>query len=163
QLAKLSVPVDEYLAWRRQVTVNQGIEIRVAEVRFEGLTRVNPEYLRTLTGVRAGDVVDIAAISRDAARMSALDDLQSVEYQLSGDPDNPVLIWRPKENDIGPDYIRLGGGLYAAGSGDLQFAVNLQYVRHWLNAYGAQWRNELALGSTSLVATSLYQPLNVSQ
>jgi NTE family protein len=163
QLAKLSVPMEEYLAWRRHVTVSQGIEIRVAEVRFEGLTRVNPEYLRTLTGVRAGDVVDIAAISRDAARMAALDDLQSVEYQLSGDPDNPVLIWRPKETDIGPDYLRLGGGLYAAGSGDLQFAVNLQYVRSWLNAYGAQWRNELALGSTSLIATSLYQPLNASQ
>lgn len=163
QLAKLSVSQADYLAWRRRVTVNQGLEIRVAEVRFEGLTRVNPEYLRTLTSVRAGDVVDIAAISRDAARMSALDDLQSVEYQLSGDPDNPVLTWRPKENDIGPDYLRLGGGLYAAGSGDLQFQLNLQYVRHWLNSYGGQWRNELALGSTSLVATSLYQPLTVSQ
>ena len=163
QLAKLSVSAPEYLAWRQRVTVNQGIEIRVAEVRFEGLTRVNPEYLRTLTGVRAGDVVDIAAISRDAARLSALDDLQSVEYQLTGDPDNPVLVWQPKESEIGPDYLRLGGGLYAAGGGDLQFELSLQHVRHWVNAYGGQWRNELAVGSTSRVATSLYQPLNLSQ
>jgi NTE family protein len=163
QLAKLAVSASDYIAWRRRVTVSQGIEIKVAEVRFEGLTRINPEYLRSLTSVRAGDVVDIAAISRDAARMSALDDLQSVEYQLSGDPDNPVLTWRPKENEIGLDYLRLGGGLYAAGSGDLQFELSLQYVRHWLNAYGGQWRNELAVGSRSLVATSLYQPLNMSQ
>jgi len=163
QLARLSVSAPEYLAWRQRVTVNQGIEIRVADVRFEGLTRVNPEYLRSLTGVRAGDVVDIAAISRDAARLSALDDLQSVEYQLTGDPDNPVLAWQPKENGIGPDYLRLGGGLYAAGGGDLQFELSLQHVRRWLNAYGGQWRNELAVGSRSLVATSLYQPLNVSQ
>jgi NTE family protein len=163
QLAKLSVSPADYLAWRQRVTVNQGIEIRVAEVRFEGLTRVNPEYLRSLTGVRAGDVVDIAAISRDAARLSALDDLQSVAYQLTGDPDNPVLVWQPKESEIGPDYLRVGGGLYASGGGDLQFELSLQHARHWLNDYGGQWRNELAVGSTSLIATSLYQPLNVSQ
>jgi NTE family protein len=163
QLAKLAVSPQEYLAWRQRVTVSQGIEIRIAEVRFEGLTRVNPEYLRSLTGIRAGDLVDIAAISRDATRLSALDDLQSVEYQLTGDPDNPVLVWQPKENEIGPDYLRLGGGLYASGGGDLQFELSLQHARHWLNAYGGQWRNELAVGSTSLVATSFYQPLNVSQ
>jgi NTE family protein len=74
-----------------------------------------------------------------------------------------VLVWEPQENQIGPDYLRLGGGLYASGGGDVQFELGLQHVRHWLNAYGGQWRNELALGTTLLIATSLYQPLSVSQ
>jgi len=163
QLAALSVPQDEYLAWRRRVTVSQHIEIRIAEVRFEGLKYVNPEYLRKVTSVRAGDTVDIAAISRDASRLAALDDLQGVEYNLSGDPDNPVLVWHPTEKQIGPDYLRVGGGLYAAGGGVLLFELDGQYVRQWLNSYGGQWRNRLGIGTTSLAATSLYQPLNVSQ
>ena len=66
--------------------MHQTIEARIAEVRFEGLTRVNPEYLRTLTSVHAGDTVDTAAISRDAARMAVVDDLDGVEYKLTGDP-----------------------------------------------------------------------------
>jgi NTE family protein len=163
RLAALSVPETEYIAWRQRVTVNQKIEIRIAEVRFDGLKYVNPEYLRRQTSVRAGDTVDIAAISRDAARLAALDDLQGVEYHLSGDPNNPVLVWHPTEKQIGPDYLRLGGGVYAAGGGVLLFELDAQYVRRWLNPYGGQWRNQLEVGTTTLAATSLYQPLDVSQ
>jgi NTE family protein len=163
RLSALSLSESDYGAWRRRVTVQQNIETRIAEVRFEGLRHVNPDYLRTLTHVRAGDTVDIAAISRDAARMAALEDLDGVEYKLSGDPANPVLIWEPKEKAIGPGYLRPSIGLYGAGGGDLRFQLELQYVRRWLNSYGGQWRNQLELGSTTLAAMSLYQPLNVAQ
>ena len=86
RLAALSVSEHDYVAWRRSVSVHQTIEARIEAVRFEGLTRVNPEYLRTLTKVHAGDMVDTAAISRDAARMAVVDDLDGVEYKLTGDP-----------------------------------------------------------------------------
>jgi NTE family protein len=163
RLAALSVSETDYLAWRRRVTVSQNLEIRIATVRFEGLKYVNPDYLRQQTTVRAGDTVDVAAISRDAARLAALDDLQGVEYDLRGDPDRPELVWHPTEKQIGPNYLRLGGGLYAAGGGVLLFELDAQYVRRWLNAYGGQWRSELEVGTLSLAGTSLYQPLNVSQ
>jgi NTE family protein len=163
RLAVLSVSEQDYAAWRRRVTVHQNIETRIADVQFEGLKRVNPEYLRTLTSVRAGDTVDITAISRDAARMAVVDDLDGVEYKLTGDPDNPVLVWQPKEKQIGRDYLRPSIGLYSSGAGDLQFDVAVQHVRRWLNPYDGQWRNRLQLGSDSLVESSLYQPLNVAQ
>jgi NTE family protein len=163
RLSALSVSKDEYTAWRRSVAVDQTLKVRIAEVRFEGLKHVNPDYLMTLTSVRAGDTVDIAAISRDASRMAALDDLQGVEYHLSGDPNSPVLVWHPTEKQPGPHYLRVGGGLYAAGGGVLMFALDAQYVLRWLNAYGGQWRNQVEVGTRWLAATSLYQPLNLSQ
>jgi NTE family protein len=163
RLAALSVSEQDYVAWRRSVTVHQTIEIRIAEVRFEGLKRVNPEYLRTLTKVHAGDTVDTAAISRDAARMSVLDDLDGVEYKLIGDPENPILVWEPKETQIGPDFLRPSMGLYGAGGGDLQFQIAVQHAHRWLNSYGGEWRNRVQFGSDSLLATSFYQPLSVAQ
>jgi NTE family protein len=163
RLAALSVSAAEYAAWRRSISVNQNIELKVAHVRFEGLKHVSPEYLRSVTSLRDGDTVDIAAISRDASRLAALDALQGVAYQLSGDPNHPDLVWRPTEKQLGPDYLRLGFGLYAAGGGVLLFDLDVQYVRPWLNAYGGQWRNRLKLGTTSLAASSLYQPLNAKQ
>src|SRR6516162_571164 len=163
KLATLSVSPEEYAAWRSRVTVSQNIAIRVADVQFRGLKYVNPEYLRTLTRVHAGDTVDIAAISRDAARLAVLDDLESVEYRFEGDPDNPVLVWEPRENQIGPNVLRPSMGIYAAGSGELRFELEVQYVRRWLNEYGGQWRNRLQLGTSSLFSTSLYQPLESSQ
>src|SRR5262249_43529458 len=62
KLATLSVSPEEYAAWRSRVTVSQNLEIRVADVQIRGLKYVNPEYLRTLLRVHAGDTVDIAAI-----------------------------------------------------------------------------------------------------
>jgi NTE family protein len=163
RLAALSVSAQDYTAWRRSVTVHQAIEIRVADVQFEGLKRVNPEYLRSLTTVHAGDTVDTAAISRDAARMAVVDDLDGVNYRFTGDPDNPILVWEPSEKLYGPDFLWPSVGLYGAGGGDLQFEVAVQHVRRWLNSYGGEWRNRLQFGSDSLVQTSLYQPFNVPQ
>ena len=163
RLAALSVPEQEYAAWRARVTVHQDIKTRIAGVEFEGLERINPEYLRSLTTVHAGDTADIAAISRDASRLAVVDGLDGVEYKLTGDPGNPVLVWQPREQQNGPDYLRPSLGLYAAGAGDLLFQVSVEHVRRWINSYGGQWRNRLQLGSDSLVQTSVYQPINVAQ
>jgi NTE family protein len=163
RLAALSVPPEEYAAWRNRVTVSQKVEITVADVQFRGLKYVNPQYLRSLTRVRAGDTVDIAAISRDAARLAALDDLDSVEYRLEGDPGHPVLVWEPRERQIGSDVLRPSMGIYAAGGGELRFELELQYVRRWLNEYGGQWRNRVQLGTSTNLLTSLYQPLETAQ
>jgi NTE family protein len=163
RLAPLSVSEADYAAWRRRVTVRQNIETKIADVQFSGLKRVNPDYLRTLTSVRPGHTVDIATISRDAARMAALEDLDGVEYRFAGDPDKPVLVWEPQERAIGPSYVRPSVGLYAAGGGDLRFEIGVEFVRRWLNSYGGQWRSRLNLGFETLVGTSLYQPVNVAQ
>ncbi len=163
RLARYAVPEQEYLAWRRGATVSQGIEARVAEVRFEGLRGVDADYLRTRTRIRPGDTVDVEAISADAARMSALDDVDSVAYRLEGDAANPTLVWLPQEASIGHDVLRPSLGVYAAGQGDFKFLLGVQYVRHWLNDRGAQWRNTLQVGYESLVNTSWYQPFDVAQ
>jgi NTE family protein len=163
RLATLSVPPAEYAAWRSRVTVSQELEIRIADVQFRGLKYVNPQYLRTLTRVHAGDTVDITAISADAARLAVLDDLDSVEYHFEGNPENPVLVWEPRERQIGADVLRPSMGIYSAGSGELRFELEAQYVRRWLNGYGGQWRNRVQLGTSSLFQTSLYQPLEKTQ
>ena len=117
RLASLAIPEQEYLAWRRRVTTEQAVETRVTEIRVEGLERVNPNYLRSVTKIRPGDTVDIAAISADAAQMSALDDIESIAYRLEGDLDNPALVWLPTEASIGPNVLRPSIGLHAAGDG----------------------------------------------
>ena len=131
-------------------------------VRFEGLKRVNPEYLATNDRVKAGDVVDTEAISQQAQRMSALQDFDSVGYRLDGDRQSPVLTWLPREKSWGPDYLTLDLGAYASQDGDLAFNLYGRHVRTWVNSLGAEWRNELQIGGETLVATSLFQPLDAA-
>jgi NTE family protein len=163
RLSAYSVPAADYHAWRARVTTRQDVQAKVAAVQFEGLKRVNPEYLRTLTSIRPGDNVNIEAISDDALRMSALNDIDTVAYRLDGDPANPALVWLPKESSVGPDVLRPSIGIYASGGGDFKFLMGAQYVEHWLNGRGGQWRSNLQVGYESLLSTSFYQPFDVAQ
>jgi len=163
RLAALALPAAEYQAWRSKVTSRQDVTTRLADVRFEGLQHVNPQYLAERAQVRPGDVVDTPAISDEAQRMSVLQDFDSVEYRLTGTQDSPTLEWLPHEKSWGPDYVRFDLGMYASEGGDLAFAVYGQHRRRWVNPLGGEWRNELQLGYENLFATSFYQPLDTAQ
>ena len=141
----------------------QVIEAKVADVRVEGLEYVNPEYLRTLTTVEAGDAVAVGDISDDARHMAALDELDTVAYRLEGDPSASTLVWLPKEISLGQNVLRPALGLFADGAGDFKFLMGAQHVRHWVNPLGAQWRNQIQIGDESFLTTSFYQPLDVAQ
>jgi NTE family protein len=163
RLAPLAFPESQYADWRRRVAMRQGIQTTVADVRFEGLKRVNPEYLRSLTRIRPGEQVNGAMISEDARRMAVLNDIATIDYELVGDPANPVLVWRPVEDPFGPDYLRVGLGVYLGGGGDVGLLLGLQHVRYWLNSLGGTWRNSAQIGTFALLDSNFYQPLNVRQ
>ena len=163
QLAALAVPEDQYAAWRKAVTTSQAVEAKVADVKVEGLDFINPEYLRTMMEVKAGDTVTIDKISQDARHMAALDEVDSVAYRLDGPPDDSTLTWLPEEISLGQSVLRPTLGLFADGGGDFMFLAGVQHVRRWINSLGAQWRNQLQIGDESLITTSFYQPFDVAQ
>jgi NTE family protein len=163
RLSALALPAEQYAAWRASVTAGQGIEARLADVEYEGLHRVNPAYLESHAKVHPGELVNNNQISREAQRMSALQEFESVGYQLTGDPGRPTLEWLPKEKSWGPNYLRFDLGVYTSEGGDLAFIVYGKHTRTWLNSLGAEWRNELQLGYYNVASTSFYQPLDVAQ
>jgi NTE family protein len=163
QLQRLAVPTGQYQAWRTRVTEQQDVEAKLAGVTYSGLERVNPEFLADRAQVKAGDTVDIATISAEAQRMSALQEFESVEYKLTGDPANPTLEWLPQEKRWGPDYLKFDLGVYGSAGGDLGFAIYAKHTRTWMNPLGAEWRNEIQIGYENLLKTSFYQPLDIGQ
>jgi len=164
QLAQYAVPPDQYLAWRNKVTSEQGIKIRVGEVRFAQIPRVNPNYLDQIADIKPGDIVTTEQISEAVQRMAALQDIESVGYELKGDPQSTTLEWLPDVKSWGPDYLKVDLGMYAdASADDRAFALYLAHERTWVNNLGGTWRNELQLGTVLLVDTSFYQPLDMTQ
>ena len=164
QLARYAVSPAQYLAWRNKVTSDQGIDSRVAAVEFGKLKRVNPSYLNQLADISPGDAVSAEQISQSAQRMAAVEDIDSVSYELKGDPESSTLEWLPYEKSWGPDFIKVDLGAYATTSGDNRgFVLYLQHERTWINSLGAQWRNELQFGTDQVLSTSFYQPLDVAQ
>jgi NTE family protein len=163
ELAAYAVPEAQYAAWRQRVTQSQRIQAQLGDVRFEGLKRVNPEFLASRKGLKKGDLADAGKISAEAQRMAVLQDFDSVGYRLDGDPGSPTLTWLPREKNWGPNYLKADLGLYTTSEGDLTFTLYGRHARTWVNTMGGQWRNELQFGGDNLLATSFYQPLDISQ
>jgi NTE family protein len=160
ELAAYAVPEEQYMAWRASVTRSQDLETRLADVRFEGLKRVNTGFLASRSDIRPGDTVDVARISKEAQRMSVLQDFDSVGYRIDGEATAPILTWLPREKNWGPNYLKADLGLYTSSDGDLEFALFGRHTRTWVNSLGAEWRNELQFGGDSYLQTSFYQPLD---
>jgi NTE family protein len=164
QLARYAVSSEQYLAWRSRITSEQGIDSQVGAVRFAKLKRVNPEYLNQLAGIKPGDNVTTEELSQSAQRMAAVEDIDSVSYELKGDPAHATLEWLPYEKSWAPDFIKVDVGLYASTSGDDRgFALYFQHTRTWIDSLGAQWRNEIQFGTNQILSTSFYQPLDIPQ
>ena len=161
-LQRYAVPEAQYTAWRDSVTRSQAFQATLAGVRFEGLKNVNPAFLASRKSLQAGDVVDSESISKEAQRMSVLQDFDSVGYRLDGDPEAPTLTWLPREKNWGPNYLRADLGVYASLEGDVSFSIYARHARTWINSRGGEWRNEVQLGEELKFGTGIFQPLDVA-
>ncbi len=112
RLARYSIPEADYLAWRETVTSPDAPAVQVAEVRIEGLERVNPDYVEAnLEYIEAGKEVSSAEITADVDRLYSLGDFQKVDYTIAGPEREKTLVLNPVEKAWGPDFLRFDFGL----------------------------------------------------
>ena len=161
QLAQLSVPPAEYAALRqRQVAAAEPPPPVIDEIRFDNLSRVNPETARAVMETQVGQPLDQATIDGDMRRLYGTDDFEHVSYRMMEEPNRQVLVVDAVEKSWGPDYVRFGLGLSSDFTGDAFFNLLGSYRRTWLNSLGAEWRTDVQVGRTSSLGTEFYQPLD---
>lgn len=166
QLARYSVPPDEYARWRARVaakSMDEPTTLVVNAVRVTGLDRVNPAVLERQIASRPGEPLTSEQVARDAQRIFSRGDFEKVDYSIQYDAGGPALEFRPLEKTLGPDYLRFDLGLMSNTGGDTGFILRAEHTRTWINALGAQWNNTLQVGRTALVQTSVFQPLDLAQ
>ena len=164
QLRRLALPEAEYLAWRQAVNREGNATIRLADVKVQGLQRVNPAYVqKQLKSVEPGAEVTRAEIIADTGRVFALGDFERVSYRLTGPPEGRTLEIIPLEKSWGPDFVRFDLGLAGDASGGLEALLRADHTRTWINARGGEWHSAIQLGEQWLLETDFYQPIDVAQ
>ena len=134
QLAKLSIPAEEYAALRRRQMVASIPSLQpVDEIRFENLNRVNPESVQAVMETQAGQPIDQETLDRDMRRIYGTDDFEHVNYRFMEEPGRRVLAVDAVEKSWGPDYLRFGLGLSSDLQGDAYFNLLASYRKTWLN------------------------------
>lgn len=164
QLAPYRLPAADYAALMasRQAAGGDAAQV-IDELRIVGTRVVNPEVVLASMETQAGTAYDPARLDRDVKRVYARGDFEAVNYTLVDEAGSRVLLVEVSEKSWGPDYLRLGLGLSSDFEGNSFFDLYASHRWTWLNALGAEWRNDLQIGRTARLASEWYQPLTERQ
>jgi NTE family protein len=161
RLQPLAAAPQDYATFEARRTARPGKEapVRVAQVAVTGLQRTNPETVKAQVDLPADRYVGAQEI-RDAVRqVNAELKFERVDYRLDTIGDSRTLVIQPVEKLWGPHTLRLGGLASTNFSDENSFYLVAAHTLTDVNAWGAEWRNELQLGNALLLSTELYQPL----
>ncbi|GAB4473065.1 MAG: patatin-like phospholipase PlpD [Burkholderiaceae bacterium] len=161
RLASLALDAAAYAAFeqRRTKRVREDRPVAVSDVQVAGLRTVNPEAIRREIDVPLGKPLATADIDRAVQQVFGRGDFESVSYNLIDDGPRRTLIVTPYEKSWGYNALRVGGNLQTDFDTDSTFNLLIAHTWSWLNAFGAEWRNEVQIGDTQRLLTELYQPL----
>ncbi|MGL6223801.1 MAG: BamA/TamA family outer membrane protein, partial [Steroidobacteraceae bacterium] len=161
RLSQLSLPPEEYAALRKRQQVATVPNLApVDEIRFEGLTRVNPQTAQAVMQTEVGKPLVQAQIDADMRRIYGMGDLEHVNYNLLEEPGKRVMVVEAVEKAWGPNYLRLGLGLSSDFSGATHFSLLASHRMTWLNSLGAEFRTDAQVGFNNTLRLEFYQPLN---
>ncbi|WP_302175015.1 patatin-like phospholipase family protein [uncultured Hydrogenophaga sp.] len=167
-LQRFAAPPDRYARWvsaRVEQAVGNTERVgRIASIRFEGVDERRAERLAASMDTGVGQRVDVDRIEDDLQKLAATGDYERIDYSLVRRPgtDREDLSILVRENNWGPNYLRLGIDLRTDFQGQGAFNLRLSHNRHWLNDSGAEWRNRVQLGETLGVFSEIYQPLGLA-
>jgi NTE family protein len=147
---------------RRQLALGPIEQLRIDEIRFDSLARVNPAFAATLLSTKAGETLDQEVLDRDIRRLYGTGDFEHVGYKVIDENGRRILAIEAIEKSWGPDYLRFGLGASTDFKGDFLFDMVASYRRTWLNPLGLEWKTDLRFGHVFSLASELYQPVDTS-
>jgi len=164
-LERFAVNEREYADWtqarRTQGELNATRVGTIAGIRFEGVDEARAERLGVGLAHLKGQRADVGVIENDMEALAASGDYERVDYRLVRDPDSggEDLVVGLRENNWGPNYLRVGIDLRTDFRGEGAFNLRISHNRHWLTPSGTEWRNRVQLGETLGLYSEIYQPL----
>ncbi len=162
RLASLGLSQDDF---RQHVSVRPSLEDgrTIEAVRVEGNQYLGSELITAALEDNLGRPFERRRVERDLAWLMGRGDFERLDYRLVDEAGRSVLLVRATEKPWGPHFFRFGLGLNTDFSGQGQFLLVGSHTRRWLNASGAEWRNEAQIGRVQRLATEFYQPLNAQE
>ena len=166
-LARFAVDEPRYALWvtsrSAQALANADQVGRIGAIRFEGVSEERATRLARTLDTEPGQRVDVPKLEADLQKLSAAGDYERIDYTLTRREDNGTedLTINLRENNWGPNYLRVGLDLRTDFQGEGAFNLRISHNRHWLSESGAEWRNRVQLGETVGLYSELYQPLGV--
>jgi len=162
ELAALAVTPTQYAAYEAHLRAPPGkLPTELDFVTVEGTHYANPEVLEARMATRPDAPFKLKTLEADLARLYGRGDFDQIDYELTSVGAQTGVVVKVLEKSWGPNYLRFGASLSTDFQGETFFNLMAGHRRVWVNSLGAEWVNELVLGSTRRIATEFFQPLAV--
>lgn len=103
---------------------------------------------------------DTDTLADDLFLISRQESLDKLAFHLEDRAGKNTLVLEPTFQNRPEHTLGINLELSDDFEGDSSFDVTLTHTIDHINAFGAQWRNEVQLGATRGIATEFYQPLD---
>jgi len=161
RLGKYALAAEDYarhLAERQQRVEPMPERIDFLRVTSDG--KLAPQVLRARLDTERGDAVDPDALATDAGALYGLHGFERVDYRLLRENGAAGVEFAARGKSWGPNFLVFGLSLQDDFEGATAFNVAARLTRTSINALGAEWRNDLQLGTQPLFRSEFYQPLS---
>jgi NTE family protein len=159
RLAGLAMDEAAFHAWQRGRELREPRDDHLAFVRVEQDSRLSAQVLESRLAVAAGDPVDAAVLSSEAAQLHALDVFEKVNYRLVEEDGKTGVVFDARAKTWGPSFLNFGFTLEDDFEGATNFDLRARLTRPAVNRYGGEWRVDLRLGTEPRLLAEFYQPL----
>ena len=132
-------------------------ETSIAFVRVVDDGPLSPNVVASVLRTKAGDPVDPVAIADDLDRLYALNYYEHVNYRIVTEDGETGVVFETISKSWGPNFLKFGLSLEEDFEGSTAFNVAARLTATGLNALGAEWRNDLQLGSNPRFESEFYQ------
>jgi NTE family protein len=163
RLRALSLTPEQFAAVRaRQVAPEAVGTLVIDAIKVEGTRGVSDVVVLQAMQTQVGQPLDTDTIDLDMRRIFGRGDFETVNYAVQEIDGKRTLVVLVKEKPQ-RNYVRFGLELEAALGQQAGFNLLASHRMKWLNSFGAEWRNDVILGSDVLLSTEVYQPLSARQ
>lgn len=156
-LALDEIAYGEYQA-EKQLESSSGV-VDIDFVRVVGDGPLSAEALEARLKTAPGDILDTDALAADLDRLYGLNYYEHVGYRLVRQGEQIGVEFHTRAKSWGPNFLKFGLSLEDNFEGSTAFNVAARLTATGLNPLGAEWRNDLQIGTNPRFDSEFYQPL----
>ena len=158
RLAPLALPEHEYSAHQAARKQLPAMPTHVDRVRVIDDGELAPAFLEARMRSAPGDAVDAGNFAADVERLYGFQTYEEVGYRLLEEDDGTVVEYATRSKSWGPNFLRFGLASEDDFEGSTAFNLSGRLTLTGVNAAGAEWRNDVQLGTDPRFDFEFYQP-----
>lgn len=160
RISQLSVSEVEYRSYQASRSGRDNPVETIDFVRVVDESPLSASVLEARLKTKAGDSIDTGKLKEDVDRLYGLNVYEHVGYSLVKDGEKTGVEFRTRPKSWGPHFLKLAVSLEDDFEGSTTFNVAGRLTTTGINALGAEWRNDVQLGTNPRFDSEFYQPLS---